>query len=160
MQSPQDPRPFFKNMLKSVFNTKVSNSEEISSPVVEAIRENTEAVKDKDVAKQISKPIVTALVVVMEKIEEKKEHDESNIVKLLERIEKVKGEPGEPGKDAEKPSKEELLGLIEPLIPDPIQGLPGRDGNDYILTKKDKKEIASYIEVPIVEKIVETIVEK
>lgn len=41
-------------MLKSVFNTKVSNSEEISSPVVEAIRENTEAVKDKETAKNPS----------------------------------------------------------------------------------------------------------
>lgn len=44
-----------------------------------------------------------------------------------------------------------------------LKGDPGKDGNDYILTEEDKKEIASNIEVPIVEKVIEkteTIVEK
>ena len=34
-------------------------------------------------------------------------------------------------------------------------GLPGEDGKDYLLTTKDKKEIAKAITVPIVEKVIE-----
>lgn len=37
------------------------------------------------------------------------------------------------------------------------QGEPGKDGEDYVLTEKDKAEIASSIEVPVVEKIIEKI---
>lgn len=49
-----------------------------------------------------------------------------------------------------------VLSKVE--IPDPIpgkDGKSGKDGKDYILTKNDKEEIASFIEVPIVEKVVE-----
>jgi len=42
--------------------------------------------------------------------------------------------------------------LSKVVIPDPIKG---KDGKDYILTEKDKKEIAGTIKVPIIEKIVE-----
>ena len=52
------------------------------------------------------------------------------------------------------PTDEHLTELITPLIPEPIKG------NDYILTEKDKKEIASKIQVPIVVKEIETIIEK
>ncbi len=58
----------------------------------------------------------------------------------------IKGQKGDDGKD---PTDEHLLELITPLIPDPIKG------DDYILTEKDKKEIASKITVPVVEKIIE-----
>lgn len=154
----QDSRLFMKNMLKSTFKTKVSNTEEFTSPIVDAIRENTEAIKDKDVAKQISKPIVTALVDVIEKIGEKSASEDSKLDKFFERIQVVKGEDGV---SWPKPTDEELLQIIEPLIPAPIKGDPGED---YVLTAKDKKEIAKAIKVPIVEKIiehtVETIVEK
>jgi hypothetical protein len=51
-----------------------------------------------------------------------------------------------------KPTDEELTNLIKPLIPKPIKG---EKGDTYKLTKKDKKEIAESIEVPIVEKIIE-----
>jgi hypothetical protein len=34
-------------------------------------------------------------------------------------------------------------------------GAPGKDGKDYVLTQADKEEIASYIKVPVVEKVVE-----
>ena len=61
----------------------------------------------------------------------------------------IKGVQGIPG---EKPTDDELLNLIKPLIPDPVKGDPGKD---YILTVKDKKEIASKIKVPVVEKIIE-----
>lgn len=40
------------------------------------------------------------------------------------------------------------------------KGEDGIDGQDYILTESDKEEIASKIEVPVVEKVVEKIIEK
>lgn len=61
----------------------------------------------------------------------------------------LKGDPGD------KPTPEELLALMKPLIPKPIPGKPGKDGEDYVLTEKNKEEIAKKIKVPIVEKIVE-----
>lgn len=63
-----------------------------------------------------------------------------------------KGDKGDKGDDGKTPTDEELVALIEPLIPEPIKG---EDGQDYILTEEDKKEIAQSIEVPIVEKIIE-----
>lgn len=66
---------------------------------------------------------------------------------LQEIEEKARGEKGDP------PSKEELLALIEPLIPDV------KDGKDYVLTESDLESIAlrasEKIKVPIVEKVVE-----
>lgn len=38
---------------------------------------------------------------------------------------------------------------------DGVDGLDGNDGKDYVLTEKDKKQIANSITVPIVEKIIE-----
>lgn len=54
------------------------------------------------------------------------------VEELVKEVQARKGEPGEPGK-------------------------PGKDGEDYVLTEKDKAEIASSIEVPVVEKIIEKI---
>lgn len=48
-----------------------------------------------------------------------------------------------------KPTTEELTKLIEPLIPEV------KDGNDYILTEKDKNEIAQKVKAPTVEKVIE-----
>lgn len=39
----------------------------------------------------------------------------------------------------------------------PIKGIDYEDGHDYVLTEIDKKEIASKIKVPIVEKVIEKI---
>lgn len=63
----------------------------------------------------------------------------------------------------EELTDEKISSLIKPLIPQISDGRDGKDGRDYILTEKDKKDIASKIEVPIVEKTVEkttTIIEK
>ena len=49
-----------------------------------------------------------------------------------------------------------VLSKVE--IPDPIpgkDGKSGKDGKDYVLTKSDKKEIASSIKVPVIEKVIE-----
>ncbi len=50
------------------------------------------------------------------------------------------------------PSDAKLTKLIKPLIPEPIKG---EKGDDYVLTAKDKKEIAKGIKVPVVEKVIE-----
>lgn len=79
------------------------------------------------------------------------EEIKSSVPDLNTMFKSVKGNKGDP------PTREELLNLIEPLIPEPIKG---DKGDDYILTEYDKRNIAEKIKVPIVEKIVETIIEK
>ncbi len=88
-------------------------------------------------------------------VAEIKEQTESAVTKLADPLRgvnmvKIKGPKGD------KPTSEELLSLIKPLIPEvPIP----KDGNDYVLTDSDKEEIASMalmdLEVPVVEKIIE-----
>lgn len=49
-------------------------------------------------------------------------------------------------RDRETPSDNHLLGLIEPLIPEP---------KSYVLTEYDKNSIAKKIDVPVVDRIIE-----
>ena len=79
----------------------------------------------------------------------KKESPESALEKILKNIELLKGDKGD------APTREYLLSLIIPLIPEPIPGDQGDPGEDYILTQKDKIEIASKIKVPVLEKVIE-----
>lgn len=53
------------------------------------------------------------------------------------------------GDDGKTPTPEQLKALIKPLIPPPVHG------KDYVLTAKDKKDIARSIDVPIVEKVIQ-----
>lgn len=46
------------------------------------------------------------------------------------KAEYIKGEKGDIGEIGPEPSNEKLLGLIEPLIPEPIPGKDGKDGLD------------------------------
>lgn len=72
----------------------------------------------------------------------------------------LRGDKGDSikGDKGDTPTDEHLLSLIEPLIPEPIKG---DDGQDYILTERDRQQIASKIKVPIVEKVIEkTIIEQ
>lgn len=64
---------------------------------------------------------------------------------------RIKGDAGD------TPTNDELLSLITPLIPEPI--VP-ENGKDYVLTDQDKSDIAKSISVPIVEKEIQTIIEK
>ena len=73
---------------------------------------------------------------------------------LISLIEPLIPEPIK-GDKGDSPTDEELTELIIPLIPEPIKGEDGADGKDYILTENDKQEIAKSIEVPIIEKIIE-----
>ncbi len=78
----------------------------------------------------------------------------------LEGIEMIKGEKGDSPTDEELlaliepliPSENDLKAIIEPLIPEPI--IP-TNGEDYVLTDADKREIAKLVKVPVIEKITE-----
>lgn len=117
-------------------------------PILEAIMVNTEP-------KEVQK-------VKIEIEDEEKDELASAFFSML------KGKKGDKPTDEELialikpliPSENDLTAIIEPLIPEPIKG---EDGEDYILTKEDKNEIAKLVEVPVVEKVIEkteTIIEK
>lgn len=61
----------------------------------------------------------------LKKIEEELEETVSDIKSNLNEIKDVNK-----GEDGHTPTKEELLQLIEPLIPEPIKGEDGKDGTD------------------------------
>lgn len=65
--------------------------------------------------------------------------------KVIESHEIAKGDKGE------TPSDEHLLELIIPNIP------PVKNGDDYVLTEQDKKDIGRSIKVPVVKQVVERI---
>ncbi len=88
---------------------------------------------------------------VFQMIEDLNDRLDEEIPQIKDVISRVKGDKGE------SPTKEELLDLIEPLIPPAITP---EDGKDYVLTDQDKQEIAKSIPVPIVEKEIKTITEK
>jgi hypothetical protein len=83
------------------------------------------------------------------------------IVALIDKIQSVKGEDGyTPVKGKDYWTEKEVENMVNAILAEatPIKGVhysDGENGKDYILTSKDKREIASVIEVPIVEKIVE-----
>lgn len=83
-----------------------------------------------------------------------KKGDSPTKEELLELIVPLIPEPVK-GEDGKTPTEDELIDLIIPLIPEPIKGEDGIDGQDYILTEQDKKEIAKSIEVPVGGKIIE-----
>jgi hypothetical protein len=54
----------------------------------------------------------------------------------------------------ERLTEQDLVSIIEPLIPEPLKG---DKGDSYVLTSQDKEEIVSKIKVPVVEKVIERI---
>lgn len=103
-----------------------------------------QAIKDKKIVDDSS-------FATFQMIEDLNDRLDNEIPKILEILPRIKGDKGD------SPTEQDLLGLIQPLIPDPI--VP-KDGENYVLTPEDKLEIANSIKVPIVEKEVQTIVEK
>lgn len=83
------------------------------------------------------------------------------VTMLFNRIDTVKGDPGEkPIKGVDYWTPQELNHIVEIILnkATPRKGIDyndGENGNDYVLTKSDKKEIASLVDVPVVEKIIE-----
>lgn len=142
-------KPFIKNMLKSTIKTSVQNTDDISSPIVYSIDKLPSA-------KDIAHPIVSATIDMKNDILDAIKEISSK--SPFEGISMIKGDKGDKG---DSPSDEELKTIIKPLIPEFIpEPIKGDDGKDYVLTVKDKKDIAKSIKVPVVEKVVETIIEK
>jgi glycerol-3-phosphate cytidylyltransferase-like family protein len=82
---------------------------------------------------QIIQTIIAQLLV---KLKQYIDDNMANIKDIIDNIKLQKGERGEDGKDG-------------------TNGRDGKDGDNYVLTSKDKKEIAKSIEVPVVEKVIE-----
>ena len=82
---------------------------------------------------------------------EKEIPEDAKIEKISMRL-AVKLATLEKGDKGDSVSDEHLTELITLLIPDTLKGI---DGQDYVLTEQDKKEIAQKINVPIVEKVIE-----
>jgi len=87
---------------------------------------------------ELLKEIETLREEVKTAIKEVKD-SEMTLPKLLEGIKGKKGDTGDKGVKGDKGDK----------------GQDGINGNDYILTEQDKKQIASSIKVPVVEKVIE-----
>lgn len=102
--------------------------------------------KDKRKIAKLTKLLEEGNLAIAEYLFEIEEKIDTQIPGLKEVIERMKGDKGD------KPTEEELLVLIKPLIPPPTLPI---NGEDYVLTEEDKKEIAGQIEVPVVEKIIE-----
>jgi len=112
--------------------------------------------------------LMNIVIQIMDKMSKKEEPEVKKVQILGAEIITIKGEKGDSPtkeeleeiikplipevKDGETPTDDELIKLITPLIPEPVKGDPG---DDYVITDSDKKEIASMIEVPIVEKVIE-----
>lgn len=103
-----------------------------------------QAIKDKKIVDDTS-------FTVFQMVEDLNDRLDNEIPKITEVLEKIKGDKGD------SPTEEELLNLIQPLIPEPI--VP-KDGENYVLTDQDKLEIAQSIKVPVVDKEIRTIIEK
>lgn len=88
---------------------------------------------------------------------------ESLLIALLGKVKELKGDDGYTplkGKDYFTNSEIEQIIRLTSQLATPIKGKDYFDGNDYVLTQSDKKEIAKSITVPIIDKIIEKTVEK
>ncbi len=106
--------------------------------------------KIKKVAKLVdfeSKGAVSLLESIFE-LEDMYEKDIPEIRELIEELKKDR-----PDRQEIKEMVDEILSSIK--IPEAINGEKGDKGDSYILTENDKKEIASKITVPVVDKIIE-----
>lgn len=85
---------------------------------------------------------------------------DSVLAALMNKIESVKGEKGEKGEKGDKgePGKlpeREILRFRNQATPK--KGIHYHDGRDYVLTDSDKRQIASKVKVPIVDRVIERI---
>ena len=145
MEAEHPNTPVLENMMMNE-DEKFSENNQILEHILMKLDDNT--VGEYQLVKQAE--VVDELRKLQEVIKEKKDVEKMEL--LGAELVTIKGKPGEPGKPGKTPTQEELLTIIKPLIPEAI---PGKDGNDYVLTSEDKKEIAKSIKVPIVEKIIE-----
>ena len=86
---------------------------------------------------------------------------------LVEKIKTLKGEKGDTGYTPQKGKDyfttqeiNALASYVKEVTKDEVRPVKGRDyfdGENYVLTRQDKKDIADSINVPVVEKIIEKV---
>jgi hypothetical protein len=102
------------------------------------------------------------LILLTEKMSEVEEMDYKTKIdeyktECKEKFDELESEIEEIGKEKEVSYEKFTTDVAMKLAINIADVQKGKDGEDYVLTENDKKEIASKIEVPIVEKVVETI---
>jgi hypothetical protein len=99
-------------------------------------------------------------------IKERRTEADGILIALINKIQSLKGEKGDlpiKGKDYFTPQEAQMflkyvIDTVYPVVlkqATPVKGVHYKDGENYVLTASDKKEIASQIDVPIVEKVIE-----
>jgi hypothetical protein len=112
---------------------------------------------------------------LLNKIADNTEQEEVKVIDIVNNDNELAGKffsllKGDKGDKGDKPTSDELMDIIKPLIPKdddllkvilPLIPEPkkGQDGKDYKLTDNDIKKIASSIDVPVVENT-KTIIER
>ena len=97
----------------------------------------------------------------LQEIKDKKPEADAFLVAFINKLTTIKGEKGDmPVKGKDYFTDSEVNNMISYILKQstPQKGVhyqDGEKGDTYILTKQDKKEIASQIDVPIVEKVIE-----
>jgi hypothetical protein len=84
---------------------------------------------------------------------------EEKVDRAIEKFEKKTEEVDSTIKERSQGEVELVQKMAQNLLKD-IKGDAGKDGENYVLTEEDRAAIAASIEVPIVEKVIERVVEK
>ena|SRR3990167_940497 len=100
---------------------------------------------------EVGKELKEAIEIVNENINKKL--SDTKFSELFGKVEMLKGNPGIDGLDADEDEiVERILETVLKEIPPPIKG---DKGDAYILSEQDKQKIASQIDIPIVDRIIE-----
>lgn len=147
-----------KTILPSLDTLSKQSSERISSAIEKKKIDTTgieRALENRETTNELIGTLLatTNALLVKDKLDETNEKF-SLTVSELKKLDQKALELGEKYNELKAITKEDVAAIVKPLIPAPIPG------KDYVLTEKDKKEIAKSVKVPVVEKVVETIVEK
>lgn len=147
-----------KTILPSLDTLSKQSSERISSAIEKKKIDTTgieRALENRETTNELIGTLLatTNALLVKDKLDETNEKF-SLTVSELKKLDQKALELGEKYDELKAITKEDVAAIVKPLIPAPIPG------KDYVLTEKDKKEIAKSVKVPVVEKVVETIVEK
>jgi len=112
---------------------------------------------------------LTESIITNDKLDALLEKDFPEEIEItLEGVESLKGEKGDPSEYPQEISVSNLPEVQKVEVVNSglefanmlFRSLKGEKGDSYVLTEKDKKEIAAKVKVPVVEKIVETVTVK
>lgn len=141
----QDWQTWFKNLIATnYFFTKLQNPGEISSPIVQAIKDKEIPVLD---PKQVSEPIVEALEAIREAVDDKEGVEEVTVknitdakADLTEVVSVLKDILNKEEKDIEFPEQKEVEFDTKPII-------KALEKIEKCIPKYEQKEVADYTEL-------------